>query len=144
MVTPGFGISQAKSMFFSSAKVQAAVDAATRKNLSKFGAWVRQDAKRSIRKRKKVRKTGPPRNVTGKLKKFIFFTFDMSSRSVIIGPARFARAKRDNLVMLEYGGTRMSDKFGVKVQQRYPPRPFMRPAFAKNLPRGVTVWKDSM
>jgi len=47
----------AKQGFFSREKVKRSVDAGTRKVLSKFGAFVRQRAKTSIRKRKG---TSPP------------------------------------------------------------------------------------
>ena len=43
----------AKNMFFDRTLIKQKVDTATRKRLSKFGAYVRQTAKRSIRKRKR-------------------------------------------------------------------------------------------
>jgi hypothetical protein len=85
----GFKIDKAKGMFFDSPKIVRAVDNATRRVLSKFGAFVRRGAKSSIRKRKKASATGnPPSSHTGLLKKFIYFGYDQAARSVVIGPAR--------------------------------------------------------
>jgi len=61
------------TMFFDSKKVVSATDRATRRVLSRFGAFVRRTAKQSIRKRKKVSQAGnPPSSHTGLLKKFIY------------------------------------------------------------------------
>ena len=49
-----------KEMFFDAKKVTSAVDTATRKVLSKFGAYVRTNARHSIRKRKGVSRPGQP------------------------------------------------------------------------------------
>ncbi|MBN2377062.1 MAG: hypothetical protein JXD22_11715 [Sedimentisphaerales bacterium] len=74
--------------FFDKPKVINAVGRATRKVLSKFGAYVRRTAKTSIRKRKKVSAPGqPPASHTGRLKKLIFFAYDPIKASVVIGPA---------------------------------------------------------
>jgi len=48
------------NMFFDSKKVVSATDRATRRVLSRFGAFVRRTAKQSIRKRKKVSQPGSP------------------------------------------------------------------------------------
>ena len=85
----GMKLSKAKLSFFDSKAVTGAVDKATRRVLSRFGAFVRRGAKSSIRKRKRVSKPGEqPSSHTGLLKKFIFFGYDRSRSSVVIGPAR--------------------------------------------------------
>ena len=62
-----------KQLFFDRQAVISKVDAATRRVLSKFGAFVRRSAKSSIRKLKKPAPPGhPPSSHTGLLKKFIF------------------------------------------------------------------------
>jgi hypothetical protein len=56
----------AKQGFFDRAKVKRSVDAATRRVLSKFGAFVRTRAKTSIRKKKGTSPPGsPPYSHTG-------------------------------------------------------------------------------
>lgn len=82
-----FDIESAKSLFFDRAPVKSAVDAGTRRALSKFGAFVRTRSRSSIRKRKKASKPGqPPSSHVGLLKKFLFFGFDPAAKSVVTGP----------------------------------------------------------
>lgn len=161
------GFKEGKGMFFDAPKVVAAVDAATRKVLSKFGAFVRTAAKSSIRKRKRASAPGsPPSSHTGLLKKFIYFGYDTAARSVVIGPVRLASG--DTPERLEYGGAvtlkkdtvmRVGkpgrDKSGrftdsprvvVKAGTRldYKPRPFMHPALKKELPKLPAMWANSV
>jgi len=57
-------------LFFDRQAVISKVDAATRRVLSRFGAFVRQRAKSSIRKRRNPAPPGsPPSSHTGLLKK---------------------------------------------------------------------------
>ncbi|MCL4743749.1 MAG: hypothetical protein KJZ54_16250, partial [Phycisphaerales bacterium] len=66
-----------KQMFFDRPKVRRAVDAARRKVLSKAGAFIRQTARTSIRKRKGSSKPGnPPHSHVGLLRRFILFGYD--------------------------------------------------------------------
>ena len=93
-----------KQFFFDAKAVTSRVDSATRKVLSKFGAFVRRTAKNSIKKapfvsrkprgkertdlrRKSSRPGNPPFSQTGTLKKFIFFSYDATAKGVVIGPA---------------------------------------------------------
>lgn len=146
----GYSVSSAKNLFFDNPLIKQSVDYATRKNLSQFGAFVRSDARRSIRKKRgHSQPPKPPHSHTGKLKRFVYFVYEQKRRTVIIGPARFAGARPDNLVMLEAGGHRMGNiptrEGGMtKVKQTYKKRPFMKPAFDKNLPKGMAMWKDSV
>ena len=76
-------------MFFDRRAVLSRVDAATQSVLSRFGAFVRQAARTSIRFRKKPSEPGqPPSSHTGLLRRFIFFSYEPRQRSVVIGPAR--------------------------------------------------------
>ncbi len=116
-------------MFFDSSKVKAAVDKATRANLSKGGAFIRRRARQSMRsttsqeqqqkdiaegKRKRLRKTKaspqgtPPRAVRPgqKIKKFLFFKWDPGTRSVVIGPERLARGSNPRAPRLHEKGGR--------------------------------------
>jgi hypothetical protein len=122
--------------------VLGAVDKATRKVFSRFGAFVRRTARGSIRKRKKTSAPGqPPSSHTGLLKRFIFFSFDPSRKSVVIGPMRLTDNNRgDAPSVLEYGGTATLDKTKVNIR----PRPYMGPAFDKEKPKLSALWRDSV
>ena len=151
--------------FFNAPKVVKAVDRATRRVLSKFGGYVRQTSRRSIRKprKKKIseltsvekrqyRRTGerptasakrgkPPRSQTGRLKKTILFWYNPSEQSVTIGPARFPG--RDRIGALEKGGaTRSRGKKPRNMQIQ--PHPFMGPALIKELPKLEPMWANSV
>lgn len=136
-----------KRNFFDSDKVIAAVDRATRKQLSKFGAFVRMRSRSSIRKRKATSKPGtPPTSRTGLLKKFIFFSYDEATKTVVIGPAAF-KSNATAPELLEYGGRGTTSRFvnrrgQVPRQGIWRPRPFMRPAFDAELPKFMQGLKD--
>lgn len=84
-----FKIDIAKDFFFDRPLVMRAIDAARKRVLSKFGAFVRRTAKGLIRKRKKPAPPGrPPSSHTGVLREFIYFAYDPDVDSVIIGPAK--------------------------------------------------------
>lgn len=182
-------------LFFTTDRVIRAVDAATRRNLSRFGAFVRSDARHSIRKRKRPSAPGqPPTNRTGLLKRHIYFAYDAAKKSVVIGPARLGGVKGDGAPRtLEYGGSakvrnprrrlrqvgdggeiRVGGRDAATTKQgvtyclirtpaqarranrlnrelygaarvvRIAARPFMTPAFRKNLPAGARMWSGSV
>ena len=85
-----FGM-EIKQNFFDKATVIGAVDKATRQVLSKFGAFVRQAARSSIRKRKGVSSPGsPPSSHTGELKRFIWFAYEPGEQNVVVGPIKLS------------------------------------------------------
>lgn len=131
-----------KAGFFDRQTVQQAVDKAARKNLSKFGAFVRRSAQTSIRSRKRISEPGqPPSSHTGLLKRHIYFAYDGQKKSVVIGPV--AWKKRGSFTVpevLEYGGQIRE----ANHRYNYRPRPFMRPAFEKEKARIKDIWKDSI
>ena len=135
-----------KEMFFDRAKVQKAVTDAARKVLSRFGAFVRTGAKSSIRKRKKISQPGqPPSSHTGLLKRLIFFGYDPSKKSVVIGPTPLGSGTAEAPPLLEYGGSaRRKDRKGKTVTATYRPRPFMGPALEKEEAKLPTMWADSV
>jgi len=139
----GFDI---KRMFFDRQAVISKVDAATRRVLSKFGAFVRRSAKSSIRKRKKPAPPGqPPSSHTGLLKKFIFFGYDADRRSVVIGPTRLNQKGRGEAPpLLEYGGKTTLKRGGKKRRVTYQARPYMGPAFEKEKPQLPAMWRGSV
>ena len=149
----GFRIDKAKGMFFDRRAVMSAADQATRRVLSKFGAYVRRGAKSSIRKRKRASLPGrPPSSHTGLLKRFIYFGYDPSRRSVVIGPARLNTTVGDAPPALEYGGsTRIVTRRWVRGRRvpviqrtRIESRPFMGPAFEREQPKLPAMWADSI
>jgi hypothetical protein len=82
-----FNIQAVKATFLDRAEISGAIDAGTRRALSKFGAFVRRRSRSSIRKRKKASKPGkPPSSHIGTLKNLIFFAFDPAVKSVVTGP----------------------------------------------------------
>lgn len=135
-----------KRMFFDRQAVISKVDAATRRVLSRFGAFVRRSAKSSIRKRKKPAPPGqPPSSHTGLLKKFIFFGYDADRRSVVIGPTRLNQKGRGEAPpLLEYGGKTTLKRGGKKRRVTYQARPYMGPAFEKEKPQLPAMWRGSV
>jgi len=135
-----------KRMFFDRQAVISKVDAATRRVLSRFGAFVRRSAKSSIRKRKKPAPPGqPPSSHTGLLKKFIFFGYDADRRSVVIGPTRLNQKGRGEAPpLLEYGGKATLVRRGKKKHVTYQARPYMGPAFEKEKPQLPAMWRGSV
>lgn len=133
----------AKRFFFDRKAVESAVDRGTKRALSKFGAFVRQRSRTSIRKRKAVSEPGkPPSSHEGSLRKLILFAFDPANKSVVIGPTAFGKGEAPSL--LEYGGTTSRrTRDGVQTL-RYRPRPFMGPAFKAELPKAPRLFKDAI
>jgi hypothetical protein len=141
----GMGIDKAKGMFFDSKAVIGAVDKATRKVLSKFGAFVRTAARSSIRKRKAISQPGsPPSSHVGTLKRLIYFGYDAQRQSVVIGPTPL-HGQAEAPPLLEYGGdTRGKDRRGKNVRMSYKARPFMGPAFENEKKSLPSLWASSI
>jgi len=138
-----------KRMFFDSKTVRAKTDKATRRVLSRFGAFVRRTAKQSIRKRKKASEPGkPPSSHTGLLKRFIWFGYDVVRHSVVIGPVRLSQKGRGEAPSaLEHGGIvmmRPRRREGKKTRTRIRRRPFMGPAMEKEKDQLPALWRDSV
>ncbi len=134
-----------KQMFFDRPKVRRAVDAARRKVLSKAGAFIRQTARTSIRKRKGSSKPGnPPHSHVGLLRRFILFGYDRQSDSVVVGPVGFKASTAP--AVLERGGTttvtrRRSGK-RTERRVRIAARPYMNPALEKERPKLPLLWRN--
>jgi hypothetical protein len=140
----GMTLQAAKGGFFDRDKVKRSVDAGTRRVLSKFGAFVRQRAKTSIRKRQGTSPPGqPPYSHVGLLRQFILFAYDPQRKSVVIGPTLLKEGSQAPR-LLEYGGTAVIEDRGRKRRARYRSRPFMRPAFEAEQPKLPALWRDSI
>jgi len=138
-----------KAIFFDRKAVRSAVDRTTRRVLSKFGAFVRRAARSSIRKRKRASAPGePPSSHTGLLRRFIFFGYDRSRRSVVIGPGRLNERIGDALAALEHGGTStvLEGLRGKRKKRhvKFKARPYMGPAFEREKPKLAAMWRDSV
>ena len=94
--------------------------------LRRLGAFARTVARRSMRKRKKASKPGaPPRVITGKLKKGIFFAIDKRNLSVAVGPMKINRAGGKSIAsggevprVLEEGGRSSKSKNPRRTQRK--------------------------
>jgi len=138
-----------KAIFFDRKAVMRGMDRTTRRVLSKFGAFVRRGAKSSIRKRKCPSSPGePPSSHTGLLRRFIFFGYDRSRRSVVIGPQRLNQKIGDAPHAMEYGGTStvIEGLRGKRKKRRVKmaARPYMAPAFEQEKPKLAAMWAGSI
>ena len=138
-----------KQMFFDRKAVTRRVDRATRRVLSRFGAFVRTTAKSSIRRRKRTSEPGEsPSSHSGELKRLIYFGYDPARETVVIGPLRLNQKVGNAPEALEHGGTSVvveglrgrRRKRRVKVKAR----PFMGPAFEREKPKLPQMWRDSV
>lgn len=143
-------IKAAKNNFFDRKVVMDAVDRATLRVLSRFGAFVRTRARSSIRKRKRPSTPGqPPSSHVGTLKALIFFSYDPDRKSVVIGPTLSSNPSGAPET-LEYGGEADIESFdrARKVRTRHrakvAARPFMGPAFEAEKPGLPAMWTDSV
>jgi hypothetical protein len=141
-----------KPLFFNTRKLRLLVDEAAIRSMSRFGAYVRTTARRSIRKRKKPSLPGkPPSSHTGLLKRFIWFGYDPARRSVAIGPAKL-NLPGETPHVLEHGGRNVTTvkykrKSGPKKSKRIVkvrPRPFMQPALEENREQLPKIFRDSI
>lgn len=140
----GMNLDAAKGLFFDRTRVTDAVDRTTRKNLSRFGAFVRKRARSSIRTRKSISNPGqPPTNRTGLLKRNIFFVYEPSRRSVVIGPV-LLNSSSGAPELLEHGGTVIREVKGRSVRMTYRPRPYMGPAFEAEQDQLEKLWRNSV
>lgn len=96
------------TMHLNSAAVKKMVNSKTRRALARAGGYTRSIAKRSIKKANSASAPGqPPRSHRGLLKNFIFYNYDPSTKSVIVGPEKVVRPglTAGTPKTLEYGGT---------------------------------------
>jgi len=137
------------TMFFDRKKVLRAVDKATRRVLSKAGAFVRTTAKHSIRRRKRVSQPGqPPSSHMGLLKHLILFGYDRRRQTVVVGPLKLNQKIGNAPEALEHGGASIVAE-GLRNRRRkrrvrIKARPFMGPAMAKETPKFPKLWANSV
>lgn len=138
-------LGQVQGLFFDRQRVQNATSRAERKVLSRFGAFVRQRARSSIRSRQGTSPPGsPPFSHTGLLRGNIFFAFDPRARSVVIGPILLNATSGVAPQLLEHGGAITLRRGGRLRPAVYQPRPYMRPAYAVEQQKLPNLWKNSI
>jgi len=155
-------VNAVKHLFFDRDRVVRGMSRAERKVLSRFGAFVRQAARQSIRRapaqrrparsgtrrRRQARNSSlpgrPPLSHTGLLKQHIYFIYDPQRKSVVIGPARLNKPSAGALEALEYGGVTQLITKKKSRQIDIAARPFMRPAFDQELKALPPRWQDSL
>lgn len=152
--------------FFDSDKVIRAAQKGTVRSLSRCGAYVRTEAKSSIKYAKKSASPGqPPKAHRGSmtrttvkkdgssktrsvspLKELIYFAREDATGAVIVGPADYRnRAKRSYRVptILERGGTiHARTPRGQPRSSRYAGNPFMAPALRRVQGKFPALFQD--
>lgn len=118
------------SMFFDRPGVLKKVKDGTQSALSRFGAFVRTSAQRSIRPGGKKNVSAapgqPPRGHVGWLRKLIFFGYDSGSESVVVGPQLFGKHNSPTVPnVLEQGGMGTTSQGKPAMYHKFP---FMEPA----------------
>jgi hypothetical protein len=75
----------------------------------------------------------------------MFFSYDRTSESVVVGPAAFAR-RTGAPATLEFGGRVKAPSWwrGVGKYIRVRPRPYMQPAMRASQTKIAEFWKDSV
>lgn len=139
-------------MFFDRAPVIQAMNRARRRSLARAGGWIRQTARRSMRRVKHGAPPSPPgtppRARAGQIRDLLFFGWDQATESVVAGPEEFNSSRSDYLVpeLLEKGGTvRLpprrprpgEEAKGAGPLVTFPPRPTMGLALDQALDKNV-------
>lgn len=141
----GYKISDVKKMFFDREAVFKYLIARQRKVFNKFGGFVRTIAKRSMRYGDRISSPGnPPTARKGKafLRKFLYYAYDIKTKSVVIGPARLNSVIGFTPPALEYGGENIIQSRGKIRKANIRKRPYMKPAFDAGLTKLDSFWKD--
>jgi hypothetical protein len=130
---------------FTSPRVVFAIEQGQAKVFKRFGAFVRQTARRSIRKRKRVSLPGqPPSSHTGAIKNLIQFAYDAKARSVVIGPI-LGSSRSGAPAALEWGApSRIAAGKRQGEEIRIQPRPYMTPAFTQETSKLPALWRNSI
>lgn len=157
-----FSVKAFQANFFDRRAVLGATDAASRRNLSRFGAFARTAARSRIRYRDAISAPGSSpsahrtmtrpqaRRGPGKtqgvspLREYLFFAFDTHTRSVVIGPARLAGKLGNAPEALEYGTTSTVRDGESTRTVRIRARPYMAPAFEQAKHELPSIWANSV
>lgn len=143
-------ISNVTKTFFRPELIRDPILKARQRVLSRFGMFVMKDARQSLRHRKNASKVGrPPTSWKNKkdsnhndlLRRFLYYSFDPPN-NVVIGPVPLDGpiAKKRIPQVLEYGGDTLNrDRFGEPITSTIAPRPYMRPAFDRQVKKRMPM-----
>ena len=127
---------QVKGMFFDRARIIAAMDRKSVKALSRAGSFIWTRERTSMKRRQASASPGSPPNVHGgQLKALNYFGYDPSTKSVVVGPAKF-KSGRVPLLMEVGGSAQINQRKRIKTA-RYSPHPFMGPALNAEIAAGT-------
>jgi hypothetical protein len=100
-------VARFKELFFDRVEIESKTEAAAVKIQSRFGAYVRRRAQTSMRRRKSGHSApgSPPFARSGEMRKLLFFGYDPSTKSTVIGPAGFGKKPGEVPGVHEFGGT---------------------------------------
>jgi len=159
-------VKAARGNFFDRPGVLSATDRTTRKNLSKFGAFLRAAIRTRLKYGEdisqpggspvihktmsrpgkvsaKTGKTGKPQSVSP-LRELVFFAYDESRKSVVVGPARLQGKPGNAPAALEYGGPSViKDGDGTRTVT-IRPRPYLAPSFEQVKKELPGIWAGSI
>lgn len=144
-----FGPYRVTGLRFDDKKLVRLMTAAERQWLGFAGAMIRREARGRIRKKKNPAAPGrPPRSVTGKLKRGIFFAVEPTEGRVVVGPAKLAGSASGGRApgVLEHGGAVVLnlDRRGEMRHVYIEARPYMGPALEKIKPKLADLWRDRL
>jgi hypothetical protein len=160
-----FDIKTAQAGFFDRRKVLIAAGKARVRALGTIGRLVRKQAQASLvysddvsppgkpphahksRKITKIsKKTGKPRTRSVSfLREYLYYSYDHSSESVVIGPAKLNRVVSSTAPeALEHGGASTIINRGKRQTVQVKAHPFMAPALEAERPGFAHLWKDSI
>lgn len=123
------------SFDFDVQKLERKARAMEYRGLEKLGFQTRVAARESIMPGATASRPGnPPRDKTGVLKRFILYSLDKQTMSVVTGAKLLKRKSKDAAKALEHGGLAMNDR---KKTIHVAARPFMEPAFEKIARRSI-------
>ena len=105
---------------------------AAKKALIRQAAYIRRVARSSMQKADKPSAPGKPPHAHDNplIRKLLYFDYDDSTGSVVVGPISGRRRSEQTVPeLMEYGGTVQRPGQNART---YPPRPYMQPAFEKS------------
>jgi hypothetical protein len=161
------GIKLDKSKFFFESKdkqrIFAGVDKAQARNLNKSGGFIRTVARRSMRRRKKASQPGQPPSARTQspshplgplLKERLFYQFDPSTKTVVVGPQKLNTIAYDGATQmrgtipqtLEFGGSMsqmqyLDERDGKwrKYDARYRARGFSQKVYGRGVMKTIKL-----
>jgi hypothetical protein len=137
---------QIKELFFDRPGIIKKVNAAVLKKLNHIGGLIRKTARNSIKSEKGPSDPGkPPHSHTGLLKDHIYYGYDETNDSVVVGPCLLNRGT-DAPHVLEYGGTGVVKRGPWRRGKRkqFRARPFMQPALDANKDNISKILENSL